>query len=253
MLKGILTAHDGTRWVDFPATPDEKPVWDWFHSMEERFLFDTPYKLHTTKTANQFKERKGQMDLFVQTLATEPDDTFEYKNVLVVGEQKKTYSTSRFKWVLLQLTRYVRGVFADQPTRRFVHAFPLCASTMDLWVFDRSGPYSSGPFDIHDEPDKFARALVGYTTLDDEGMGLDVFIHREGTYRYVSLDDANGQGRSIKLEKAMVRQRAIVCRGTACYEIKDGHVAKFSWASDKRKLEVEQLRRAERRGVKGVA
>lgn len=57
----------------------------------------------------------------------------------------------------------------------------------------------------------------------------------------------------IELEKAMVRQRAIVCRGTACYETSDSHVAKFSWVSDKRKLEVEQLRRAERRGVEGVA
>lgn len=34
---------------------------------------------------------------------------------------------------------------------------------------------------------------------------------------------------------------------------RDGHVAKFSWASHKRKLEVEQLKLAEERGVKGVA
>ena len=253
MLEGIMTAYDRKKWTDFPATPDEKPVWDWLRSLEERFLSDAPHKLHTTRTANQFKERKGQMDVFVQTPATKMDVAFEYKNVLVVGEQKKSYDTSRFKANLLQLTRYVRGVFADQPTRRFVHAFSLCASTMELWVFDRSGPYSSGPFDIHDEPDKFARALVGYTTMDDEAMGLDTFIQRQDTHRYVTLDDADGNVKMIKLEKAMVRQRAIVCRGTTCYETRDKHVAKFSWASDKRKLEVEQLRRAERRGVKGVA
>ncbi len=44
-----------------------------------------------------------------------------------------------------------------------------------------------------------------------------------------------------------------MCRGTTCYETQDGHVAKFSWVSDKRKLEVEQLKLAEERGVEGVA
>ena len=49
---------------------------------------------------------------------------------------------------MLQLGRYVRDAFATQPARRFVHGFTLLGSTIELWVFDRSGPYSSGPFDI---------------------------------------------------------------------------------------------------------
>ncbi|KAI1291672.1 serine/threonine-protein kinase Sgk2 [Xylaria venustula] len=253
MLEEIMTAHDEKKWIDFLTTPDEKPVWDWLRFLEEHFLADAPYKLHTTKTANQFKERKGQMDLFLQTPATEASSTFWYKDVLVVREQKKLYDTSRFKADLLQLTRYVRGVFADQPTRRFVHAFSLCASKMELWVFDRSGAYSSGLFDIHDEPDKFARAFVGYTTMDDDAMGLDTFIKRENGYRYVTLDDVNGKKIKVRLDKAMVRQRAIVCRGTTCYETQNSYVAKFSWASDKRKLEVEQLKLAKGGGAKGVA
>ena len=253
MLNGVLTAHDGNRWTEFPSVPDEKPVWDWLRSLEERFLDDAPFKFHTTTTANQFKERKGQMDLFLQKPAVEASDTFWYKHVLVVGEQMKSYDTSRFKADLLQLTRYVRGVFADQPTRRFVHAFSLCASKLELWVFDRSGAYSSGTFDIHDEPDKFARALVGYTTMDDDVMGLDMFVERQDGHRYVNLADASGNETRVRLDKAMVRQKAIVCRGTTCYETQDSHVAKFSWSSDKRKLEVEQLKRAEAMGVEGVA
>ncbi|PHH89833.1 hypothetical protein CDD83_5159 [Cordyceps sp. RAO-2017] len=248
-----MTAHNGKKWAEFPSTPDEQPVWDWLRSLEERFLADAPHKLHTTRTANQFKERKGQMDLFFQTPAVKANSTFEYKHVLVIGEQKKSNDTGRFKATLLQLARYVRGVFADQPTRRFVHAFSLCASTMEVWVFDRSGPYSSGPFDIHEEPDKFARALVGYAAMDDDAMGLDTFIERKDGQRYITLDDASGNETRVRLEKAMVRQRAIVCRGTTCYETRNSHVAKFSWASDKRKLEAEQLKRAEERGVKGVA
>ncbi|KAL7903039.1 serine/threonine-protein kinase Sgk2 [Trichoderma sp. SZMC 28014] len=253
MFKGVITAHDGKKWVGFPAITDEKPVWDWLRSLEERFLVDAPYKLYTTATANQFKERKGQMDIFLQKPTKEASSTFWYKDVLVVGEQKKSYVTGRFKADLLQLTRYVRNIFADQPTRRFVHAFSFCASMMELWVFDRSGAYSSGSFNIHDEPDKFARSIVGYTTMDGNAMGLDTFVEREDACRYVTLTDASGSEKRIKLDRAMVRQKAIVCRGTTCYKTENHHVAKFSWASDKRKPEVEQLKLAEERGVKGVA
>ncbi|KAG6004296.1 hypothetical protein E4U21_001193 [Claviceps maximensis] len=253
MLEGMLTTHDGKRWTDFPSITDEKPVWGWLRSLEERFLIDAPYKFHTTRTANQLKERKGQMDFFLQRPAAETSDNFWYKDVLVVGEQKKSYDTSRFKADFLQLTRYVRSVFADQPTRRFAHAFSLCASKMELWTFDRSGAYSSGTFDIHDEPDKLARALVGYATMDDDTMGLDMFVERQDGHRYVTLDDASGKETRVRLEKPMVRQKAIVCRGTTCYETQGSHVAKFSWASDKRKLEVEQLKLAEAMGVEGVA
>ncbi|KAM4065448.1 chromatin organization modifier domain-containing protein [Hirsutella rhossiliensis] len=95
-------------------------IWE---AILKRFLTNAPHKLYTTRTANQFKERKGQMDLFFHT-DREVNSTFTYKDVLVVGEQKKSYDVSRFKADLLQLARYIRGVFADQPTRQFVYA--LC-------------------------------------------------------------------------------------------------------------------------------
>ncbi|KJZ68955.1 hypothetical protein HIM_11652 [Hirsutella minnesotensis 3608] len=253
MLKDIMGTHDGKRWTAFPRSTDEKQVWDWIRSLEERFLSGARHRLHTTKTANQFKDRKGQMDLFFQASQKHAADAFWYKNVLVVGEQKKSHDTSRFKADLLQVTRHVRSVFSDQPTRRFVHAFTLCASIMELWVFDRSGLYSSGPFDVHTEPDKFARALVGYATMDDDAMGLDTFIERKDGFRYITLDDANGGESRIQLTSPMMRQKAIVCRGTTCFMTRSKHVAKFSWTSDKRDLEFKQLKLAEERDVKGVA
>ncbi|KKF92069.1 hypothetical protein CFO_g5578 [Ceratocystis platani] len=253
MLEGVLTAHDGKKWTAFPKVPDEELVWDWLRSLEERFLDHAPYRFHTTKTANLFQEQKGQMDLFLQRPAAEGSDRLWYKNVLVVGGQKKSYHPSRFEVDFLRLTRHVQGVFTDQPTRRFVHAFTLYAFKMELWIFDRSGAYSSGTFDIHDEPDKFARALVGYATMDDDTMGLDTFMERRDGYRYVILDDASGKETRLRLDKLMIRQKAIVCRGTTCYKTQDSYVAKFSWIPDKRKLEVEQLKRAEAMGVEGVA
>ncbi|KKF92127.1 Protein kinase domain protein [Ceratocystis platani] len=254
MLEGVLTAHDGKKWTAFPKVPDEKLVWDWLRSLEERFLDQAPYKFHTIKTANQFQEPNERMDLFLQKPAAEGSDTLWYKHVLVVGEQRKEpYDTYSFKADFIQLTCHVQGVFTDQPTRRFVHAFTLCASEIELWIFDRSGAYSSGTFDIHDEPDKFARALVGYATMDDDAMGLDTFMERQDGHRYVTLDDANGKETRLRLDKALIRQGAIVCRGRTCYGTQDSHVATFSWTSDKRKLEVEHLKRAEAMGVEGVA
>lgn len=223
------------------------PMRSQFGAGSKRWSNVTYAMRHTSSIRlDQFKERKDQMNLVIQAPVT--DATFEYQKVLVVGGQKKSYDRSRFKAGLLQLTRHVRGVFSGQPTYRFVHAFTLCASTMGLWVFDRSRPYSLGPFNIHEEPDKFARAVVGYTTILDDSMGLDTFIERRGGHLYLNPNDFN-----IRLDKAMVRQQAIVCRGTACYRTRDGDVAKFSWASYKREPEVIQLKRVEQRGVMGVA
>ncbi|KAG5964263.1 hypothetical protein E4U56_002339 [Claviceps arundinis] len=252
MLERILTAHDGKKWTNFPTDPDDEPVWDWLHSLEEAFLGDAPNKFHTTGIASQVKKRKGQMNLFLRKPTAKATDAFLYKHVLVVGVQKDAYDKSMMQANLLRLARHVRSVFADQPTRRFVHAFSLHASKMELWVFDRSGPYSSGTFDIHDEPDKFARALIGYTTMDDDALGLDTVIERQDGHLYITLDDASGKETRLRLDKAMNRRRAIASRGTTCYETQHGHVAKFQWALDQSPLELEQLKLAETMGVEGV-
>ncbi|EHK22262.1 uncharacterized protein TRIVIDRAFT_191091 [Trichoderma virens Gv29-8] len=253
MLQAVMAEHDGKKWTGFPSVSDEEPVWDWLRSLEDRFLADAPYKLRTTTTANQFKEQKGQMDLFFQTPAAAANSIFEYKDALVAGQQKKLYDSGEFKADFLQLARHVRGLFIDYPTRRFAHGFTLCASTMELWVFDRSGAYSSGPFDIHDEPDKIARALVGYSTMDDNAMGLDTFTERKDDRHYVTLDGGDSTEMRVRLVRPIVRRNAIVSRGTTCFQTRNGHVAKFSWVPDKRNAEVENLKLAERRGVRGVA
>lgn len=52
----------------------------------------------------------------------------------------------------------------------------------------------------------------------------------------------------------MIIHRAIVCRETICYRLKDRKkVVKLSWPSDLRPPKAEHLRRARDRGVMGVA
>ncbi|KAK2591244.1 hypothetical protein QQS21_011070 [Conoideocrella luteorostrata] len=251
MLKSILESHDGAKWKDFPIDPWEKQVWDWLVKLETA-LTGAKYKLHTNRTAHEFKTRKGQMDMFFR----QPQPTskkFEFKDILVVGEHKRAFDTGEFKSCLLQLTRYVRSIFCDLPMRRFVHAFTIRATTMELWIFDRSGAYSSGEFDIHDEPEKFARALVAYATMDDEAMGLDTSIELRDKNHYITVEGANGEDKRVQLESLLVKQCAIVCRGTTCFK-STGGVVKFSWRSTKRQpSEVNLLMKARERGVEGVA
>ncbi|KAI1311662.1 serine/threonine-protein kinase Sgk2 [Xylaria venustula] len=169
MLEFVMAEHDGNRWKLFPTIPAERPVWDWLRLLEDSALSGAPHMLYTTKTAHQFKKRKGQMDF---------------------------------------------GIFD--------------AFMMKLWVFDRSGAYSSGAFDIHDKPDTFARAFVSYATMGNDAIGLDTFIERENKHYYVTVDDINSNKTRIKLLKPIVRQNAIVCRGTTCYETQDNNVAKLA-------------------------
>lgn len=252
MLKSILANHDGTKWKDFPADPWEKAVWGWLAGLEEMALTGARYTLHANRSATEFKERKGQMDIFFQK-PKQSKGRFEYKHVLVVGEHKRSFDTTDFKACMLQLTRHVRSIFADQPMRRFVHAFTIKATTMELWIYDRSGAYSSGEFNIHREPEKLARALVAYATMDDNAMGLDLFIEWKNSHRYITVEDINGDKKRMELNGLLVRQRAVVCRGTTCFSTRQG-VAKFSWRSDKRQpSEVRHLKLAQEKGVQGVA
>ncbi|KAK2590651.1 hypothetical protein QQS21_011664 [Conoideocrella luteorostrata] len=253
MLKSILTNHDGTKWKTFPADPWEGYVWEWLTTLEKMALAGASYVLHSNKTATEFKSRKGQMDIFFQKARKPRGRRFEYKHILVVGEHKRSHNTGEFKACLLQLTRHVRSMFDDQPMRWFIHAFTIKATTMELWVFDRSGAYSSGEFDVHREPDKFARALVAYATMDNEAMGLDRSIEWKDSHRYMTVERADGKDERVELKDLLVKQRAVVCRGTTCFSTNKG-VAKFSWRSAKRQpSEVRHLQTARDKGVQGIA
>ncbi|KAI9781456.1 MAG: hypothetical protein M1816_002377 [Peltula sp. TS41687] len=126
---------------------------------------------------------------------------------------------------------------------------------MELWVFDRSGAYSSDEFDIHEQPERFIRTIAGYLMMKDEELGLDTFVEQDGGTRFINIaEDASSSKTRLQLKRdPIVLQQAIVCRGTNSYRSKDRkHVVKFSWVSSKRRPEAGLLRLAKQRGVKGV-
>ena len=115
-------------------------------------------------------EAQRQLDLFIKRRGIEVSGKHNWKDVRVIGELKQS------KWTLnkslLQLARYMCDLFTAQPIGCFIYGFFLHGTIIGLWVFDRSGPYSSGEFDIYEEPKKFIRAIAGYAVMDDEELGL---------------------------------------------------------------------------------
>jgi hypothetical protein len=121
-------------------------------------------------------------------------------------------------------------------------------------VFDRSGPYSSEKFDIHKEPERFVKVIVGYTLMSAAELGLNTFIKRDRNGKYIVTRDMR-----ISLEdKLIASTKAIICRGITGYRgrrsdsTEKEYVVKFAWPSDKRQWEGKLLKLAKERGVKGI-
>jgi hypothetical protein len=141
----------------------------------------------------------------------------DWSNVLVIGEHKQNPNEDRSTKTLVQLAGYARKVFRSQPDRRFVPGFTICGSLMRLWMFDRSGLYSSEKFDIHKEPERFVTMIAGYTLMTDAELGLNTFIKCDGNDKYIVA-----QGMRICLEdKPIASTKAIVCRGTTMLSRKE--------------------------------
>lgn len=252
----VKTHYKGARWSDFPDPPDGIAVWHWISRFQNTHLPNSPSAFYTTASTSDLTggEARRQLDVFTKRRGIGETGKHNWEDVRVIGELKR--STWDLKSLLLQLARYIGDIFTAQPNRRFVHSFVLHGTTMELWVFDHSGPYSSGEFDIHSQPKKFIQALTGYGMMDDEELGLDVFTELNDQGRFISINEnTTGNETRMQIDKMpFVKQRAVVCRGTTCFRSTDQlSVVKFSWTSDKRPPEANHLRLAEEKGVEGVA
>ncbi|KAA6409210.1 MAG: hypothetical protein FRX48_06763 [Lasallia pustulata] len=273
IYRTVQDRHAGGRWTDFPGPPVQNAVLEWLFRFQEEFLSDARGVYYTSESSKDLTgaEARRQLDIFIKRKSNVSGTAHNWKNVQVIGEHK-TSNSEDFKPLLLQLGRNIRDVFTAQPTRRFIHGFFLYGTTMELWVFDRSGPYSSGEFNIHKESEQFIRAIAAYAMMSDEELGLDTFAEWDGEDRFITItEDATGKERRLQLESHLMGcrclcrsclcviidyQRAIVCRGTSCFRASipssedPRYVVKFSWTSDKRRPEAD-LRLARERGVEG--
>ncbi|EDN09515.1 predicted protein [Histoplasma mississippiense (nom. inval.)] len=255
----VLAPDSDGNWAQFPNPPTQNNVLAWWFRLQEDLLSESRGTYYTTASKADLTGSKAerQVDLLLRARGGTPSrNKHNWRDILVVGELKKSTEEIKTKDTLLQMSRYVREVFTAQPTRRFIHAFAVCGTKMEAWVFDRSGPYSSGVIDVYKDSRRFFQVLVGYTMMSDEELGLDSFIARDedGNKSITVKGPGTLDKKVLRLGEILSFQHAIVCRGTTCFFTNDGQgVAKFSWVSDKRRPEVELLELACQKNVQGVA
>ena len=265
IFQATMAQYSNGRWADFPNPPSQAPVLNWFFQFQSRFLPNQRGVYCTSHNQSLAGlEAKRQLDLLVmrrylEASALAPTAKLDWKDVWVLGELKE--GQHHFKALLVQLATYAREVFASQPSRLFVHGFTLQFTKMQLWIFDRSGPYSSTEFDIHEQPKKFVQAIAIYLMMTDLELGFDPLVEHHGNDQFITVSESQGGAKKrFQLHPDLIAvQQAIVCRGTTCYRAKLvgskswDYVVKLSWRSSKRPAEAELLKLAQQRDVQGVA
>jgi hypothetical protein len=150
-----------------------------------------------------------------------------------------------------------RQLFKTQSARCFLHAFLVCGTTLELWVFDRSGAYSSEKLDLAQRPHLLVQTLVSYTMMSDEESGLNTFVKRSGPglETYVTFD----QREELYLRPEIIAAPSnLVGLGTTCFAAsvsttgEPDIVVKFSWREEGTPIELRSLKPASERNVWGV-
>ncbi|KUI69342.1 hypothetical protein VM1G_05061 [Cytospora mali] len=256
IYESVKDTHSGGRWIHFPREPTEAAVWKWLSDFQHNHMKGMRGVYCSTGKKNEMSglDSEGQLDLFVKS-HEDAAGPHNWASIRVIGEHMSSGENSRAK-KFIQLSRYARNIFAAQPRRQFVHGFILASTKMELHVFDRSGTFCAEPFDLYQAPELFIRVIVGYCAMDDNELGLDTFVKRDGANDVVTItNQVSGKPQTLRLEtQPIFRLPAIVGRNTSCYPILDNKgVVKFSWVPDRRSpTEAELLMMANERGVKGI-
>lgn len=242
---------------NFPeaSQPEELEIWTWLDDFQEKYLLDAPGRYYRAKSKKDITGALGerQLDIVLKDRTASFAEPHHARDFRVIGELTKTKRSAYWKAKFTQLAVYVRDTFATQPARWFVHGFLMFGTQMQLWVFDRSGAYSSETFDVRKEPERFVHVIAGYALMTKAELGLDTFIQKDGPHPTVIISDAiTCKSRALQLKVPPIfSTNAIACRGTSCFRTVDGtKVVKLSWRPDKRRSEVDHL--AMGRGVKGM-
>ncbi|EGD97738.1 FunK1 protein kinase [Trichophyton tonsurans CBS 112818] len=220
-----IQERDDTGLSDFPDPPIQNDILDWGFQLQNTSLAETRGIYFSTESKKSLKDSgaERQVDVLMKARGGDkPAPTHSWKDICVVGGLKRSNYNKK----------------------------------------DTINQIDSGSFDIRNEPDRFFCAIIGYTLISDEELGLDIFtvLHDDGA-RAVHVEDVDtGEKKPLRLEPMPISVRlAVVCRGTCCYlttphgPSRSQSVVKFSWTSVRRQPEVYLLQKAYRHNVEGVA
>ncbi|EEH18061.2 hypothetical protein PABG_00624 [Paracoccidioides brasiliensis Pb03] len=227
----VLAPDSDGNWAQFPDPPMQSDVLTWWFQLQEHLLSESRSIYSTTVSKANLTGSKAewQLDLLLKARST-------------------SLSQDKHDW---------RDILLNPPGNLSMH-LPSVGTKMEMWVFDRSGLYSSGIIDVNTDRRQFLQVFVGYTMMSDEELGLDTFIARneDGSRSITIKESESSEELTLRLCEMLTFQHAIVCRGTTCFLTDDGEVegvAKLSWVSDKWCPEVELLKLAAQKNVQGIA
>ncbi|TFB06013.1 hypothetical protein CCMA1212_001427 [Trichoderma ghanense] len=259
VYESLKSQHVSNMWIHLGVSPGITGMMTYLHSLQEHFLKGEDRQFREVTLPSELTEGfKGQrLDLCVRQKCGELlDSLFEWKDMMVIGQLTVERG---IKKRLVQLACYARHLFDYQPTRRYLHAFTLRGSELEPWVFDRSGCYSPGAFNIHQHPERFVRVIAGYIMMSQEDLGLDTFVQQEEDSRFIRIVGPGGKRSRLHLSPALLAHRpTIVSRATSCFLAKHAgstdhdRVVKFSWPFSNQRSEVDILEIAKQRGVEGI-
>ncbi|KAJ4228168.1 hypothetical protein NW759_004248 [Fusarium solani] len=229
------------------------PLYPWARREKRLAVFSTYPQRYTHRCP-----AGGQPVLLYQS-----DRSFSWDNIQVIGFHVDT--AFGYHQGIRELYRCAREVFRSQPTRLFVHGYFVYGSSLERWVFDRSGMYCSGstPFDPNSIwPGTIMNQLIvdvvkNYQWMSDIELGVNPSVRYDGIGSFIPAHGYYPQPK-LSLERTpLVHPPKIVSRCTICYRARMfgseyEYVVKFSWRSRSRSPEEEMLRLAKQRNVQGV-
>ncbi|KIM50425.1 hypothetical protein SCLCIDRAFT_34299 [Scleroderma citrinum Foug A] len=101
----------------------------------------------------------------------DPVNLVDFRTILTILEVK---SSTMMKSEIFQLcAQRARLIFSSQDTCHFVVTSLLHQDELTIVLFDRGGSIVCSPFNIHSEPDTFARFVLGFLCAAPPYLGYD--------------------------------------------------------------------------------
>ncbi|CAD6503667.1 BgTH12-03326 [Blumeria graminis f. sp. triticale] len=265
ILTGEMTEDEMWEWLDFFRENFLNQLTDQFHRPSEKFPTIIKEAEGSQLRCQYFRSSKEcrmkgtnnsyQVDFLTKRIGSSNAhiNFHQWSDVRVLGEFTKKDSSDQRHEKFYQLSRLALQVFYTQPLRHFVHGFTAFESNFELWVFNRSGAYSSGLFTLKEDKEKFVRAICSYLLMSDQELGIDSSIQKVNGRSTVSIHDENHKkARKFDINpNPFFMAGTIVTRGTTCFETLDkSKVVKYSWVRTLGKSEIDFLQHAH--GIDGV-
>ncbi|KAH8115424.1 hypothetical protein DFH11DRAFT_1759779 [Phellopilus nigrolimitatus] len=152
-----------------------------------------------------------------------------------------------------QIRQHACMIFKNQPGRRFVSSATLLDEQMVFILHDRVGELASEEFNIHEEPEKLVRIVVGFAFCTEKNLGYDPSYYTRDGQTFIRLD-----GQEYQVVRDIYADSSIYGRGTLVRELYPVHdrncVLKDVWVDKSRKgKEWDLLNELEKENFEGVA